>query len=158
MRRSFRNFKCSNQRCAKPFTEFVEQIDGTIKFNGIEIHHSKYPCPFCATKNATMIVPQYHSSVSKGSAKGIDTTLRQVADGHGMTNMSNSGGKAAMPMVAAPSVPDGSYYEPAPGFKVPYTGNAHAGWSSAPPQAKISANTNKSVDKGSGLRSAVVSQ
>lgn len=158
MRRSFRNFKCSNQRCSKPFTEFVEAYDQTIKFNGVEIHWKNYPCPFCATKNATMILPQYHTTVTKGVAKGTDATLRQVADKHGITNMSNSGGKAAMPLIPEPSVPSGSYYEPAPGFKVPFTGSPHAGWSSAPHQAKVTTNTNAPVQKSSSLQSQVVSQ
>lgn len=160
-RHAFRNFRCQNQRCAKPFTDFVEVYDGTVKFNGREIHFTQLPCPFCAVKNAKIILPEYHRTVAKGVANGIDSGLRQIADKHGLTNMNNSGGKAAIPMMAEPppmpTAPQGApMYSPAPGFSVPYTGGLHAGWSNAPPQASVKAKTNEAVRKSSGALSSKV--
>ena len=161
MKYAFRNFRCASAKCGKLFTDFVETTDGTVKYNGREIPAHHLPCPFCNQKNNVMMVPKYHTTVSKGVAKSTDQRLDAIATRYGMTDMNNSGGKAAMPMTAPPppAMPEqntGTMYTPMPGFSVPFTGQPHAGWSNAPPQASVKAKTHTSVAAGTKVPTQVV--
>lgn len=65
-------------------------------------------CPKCGSINLDdRFNERFPRSVTTGAAKRIDNTLRGLADAHGLSDISNTGGKAAKSSVAPP--PQGKY-------------------------------------------------
>lgn len=154
------NFKCHNPKCSKLFVEFVDTFDMTVKHMGNIIPVAKLGCPFCNSRNHQMLIQrrsEHHSdlpapNVATGAARSRDKVLNHIADSYGLTNMGQPGGtrrgEAVMQIKPPPAaVQPGVKYEPLPGFSVPFTGNAAAGWSEAPAQLRIKAQSHKSVQR-----------
>lgn len=153
-----KNFRCSNQRCNRPFVEFISwQNETAQRDNFQEIPLKNLSCPYCNAKKPVMLVNTSVNTISQ-TTRNSDKNFKEIAQKHKLTDMGQRGGtqygEPAIQMQTQPAA-TGAMYEPMPGFRVPYTGHPHAGWSDAPSQAKVKATPNQAVSRGGAIPTAV---
>ncbi len=111
-----RTWLCLNRKCTAEFD-------------------SDQPNPECPTCECARVQWLPRGGHLAGSSTGIDKTLRQVSDRFGLTDMGQRSGTHAGER-AAPHLrqanPNERRYSPMPGFDVPWSNSATAGWASAP--------------------------
>ena len=95
---------------------------------------SDVPNPECAVCECVRVQWIPGGGHISGKSRGIDKTLRDVADRFGLTNLGQHGGthagERAEPNRVTPP-PSERMYSPMPGFNVPWSNTATAGWANS---------------------------
>ena len=123
-----RTWACMNRACAREF----------------EAGEANPPCPHCGNVRVQWVPGG--GKILHGSTRGMDETLKGLAQSYGLTDMGQRGGtQAGEP--AKPALPQGNgrVYSPMPGFEVPWSTSATAGFASKafPIRGKLPINSAK---------------